>query len=446
MSSKLNGRSSLHDFYARTVRRLTKLFLYLSAWRWREKRYVLKQPTLSGHYPPYRYTRTIPSIHKYIAGGLTAFAVTIVAAATFFASPDMHTYATETNPGTGGVQDNTPFKAATSMVDFSEVSQSPDEAAQKQTLAAPAQPIVFGMGAQMEGVLRERLYREAPVKLLTSWYNSPADLQFMRPWAADIIPKAYAEGNSLHLIVWTGDEERQIDTKYGSACGRGYPLSAGFADDMKQLATTFNGSGTLYVSMFTEFQTYPCEDNMWQGSANYYRALQDQYRLAQSIFKAAAPNSKISLTWGGWQAAWDDQDRGGGRSLMPHFADVMRTSDFQSFQAMDSSSNVAHINDMTRLLHAYGVDTKKSLRQSIESMDRHVGLIDSSNVMVAHYKPDNSNQNTWESDLSQIFAPANLAQLKSNGLFAFSFMDEKNVNATEASFQQARQAIETYAR
>jgi hypothetical protein len=290
------------------------------------------------------------------------------------------------------------------------------------------QPFIFGLGAQLGGAVNERLYKEAPVGMLTSWFNKPSDLEFMRPWAKDVVPQSYATGKSLHLIVWASDEERQISTKYGIACGRAYPLSDRFADDMRQLAETFRGNAdgpALYVSMFTEFQTYPCQDNTWSGNENYYRALQDRYRLAQSIFKQTAPNSQVSLTWGGWQASWDDPAQGSGRSLIPRFADVMNGSDFQSFQAMDSTGkNMQHISDMTRLLHQYG----------------------NGKVMVAHFKPDNRSQAVWAGDMTRVFTPATFAALRANGLFAFSFMDETNINASEDSYVYTRDTVRAYAR
>lgn len=246
----------------------------------------------------------------------------------------------------------------------------------------------------------------------------------MRGWQDDRIPGAYAKGYSHHLVVWTDKPEGNLTTKYGPACGRSYPFSDSFASDMRELATIYNGSGTLYVSMFTELQTFPCQDNTWQGNENYYRALMDQYRLARDIFKTHAPNSQVSLTWGGWQARWDDPAKGSGRSLIPHFADVLNASDFQSFQAMDSSDNVADIIDMTAILHRYG----------------------DGRVMVAHYKPDNGSQATWNRDLERLFTPGNVVALKSNGLFAFSFMDGVNMNANEASYQQAKNIVLTYGR
>ena len=69
----------------------------------------------------------------------------------------------------------------------------------------------------------------------------------------------------------------------------------------------------------------------------YLRALKDRYLEARSAIRSAAPNAKVSLGWGGWQTRWDDAAKGGGRSMFQYFADVMRASDFQSFQAMQSA-------------------------------------------------------------------------------------------------------------
>jgi hypothetical protein len=92
---------------------------------------------------------------------------------------------------------------------------------------------------------------------------------------------------------------------------------------------------------------------------------------------------------------------GGGRSLIPYFADVMRDSDFQSFQAMDSDvgSNPEIMLEMTKLLAPYGP------------------------VMMAHYLPDDESAAVWDADIEQIFTDAAVTRLTEEGLFAFSFMD-----------------------
>lgn len=291
----------------------------------------------------------------------------------------------------------------------------------QQQAAGTSGKILFGMGSEADGALNSRLVREAPVRMLTSWYNGPNDLSWMTGWKHTLVPDLYAKGYTLHLITFTDYPETTFQTKYGPACGREYPLSSRFQDDMRQLAETFKGNGPLYVTLFTEFQTYPCTDNVWVGNENYYQALKDQFRAAQAIFRQTAPNAKVTISWGGWQTRWDDQAQGGGTSLFPHFADIMRESDFSSFQAMESGTNVQDIRDMTKALAAY----KKP-------------------VMISHYKPDNGSQATYDADTKAIFTDAYIHELTTNGVFAFSFMDDVNQKNSESTYQFIKNSVSSY--
>jgi hypothetical protein len=207
------------------------------------------------------------------------------------------------------------------------------------TADRPSGPrLLFGMGPEANVARTAPLVRQAPVRMLTSWYNGPRDLDWIAAWRGSEVPRAYAAGYSLHLIVYTGDPEGPVATPHGQACGRAYPLSGRFLDDMRRLARIFAGPAggpRLYVSLFTEFQTYPCNDNAWRvdpAATAYYRTLKDRYLATQAIFHQLAPNSGVSLSWGGWQARWDDRATGAGRSLFRHFADVLRAADFQSLR------------------------------------------------------------------------------------------------------------------
>jgi len=236
--------------------------------------------------------------------------------------------------------------------------------------------------------------------MLTSWYNSPNDLTWMTAWQHNLVPTAYGSGYAMHLIVFSDAPEVQIQTQYGTACGRAYPLSDRFLDDMRQLAQTFAGTTNgppLYITLFTEFQTYACPDNAWNPNAPtnaYYRALKDRYLETLAVFHQHAPNARVSLGWGGWQTRWDDPSIGAGRSMFPYFADLMRASDFQSFQAMQSDSNVADVLAMAQTLGAYGP------------------------VMLAHYKPDNSSQATFDADTQTLLTESYLSEMTAAGLFA----------------------------
>jgi hypothetical protein len=296
------------------------------------------------------------------------------------------------------------------------------------TRREPAVPrLLFGMGPEADVARRSPLVRQAPVRMLTSWYNGPQDLAWIAGWKETLVPRAYAAGYALHLIVYTGDPEGPIATPYGEACGRPYPLSSRFLDDMRQLARIFTGAASgphLYVSLFTEFQTYPCSDNAWRAdpAANaYYRALKDRYRGALAAFHQLAPNARVSLSWGGWQARWDDAATGAGRSLFRHFQDVLRMSDFQSFQAMATDSNVDDVRAMVRTLGAIGP------------------------VMLAHYKPDNGSRTVSEADLRAVLTDRYLTDVVEDGLFAISFMDGANLGS-RSLYEFVRGAVRRYAR
>jgi hypothetical protein len=283
--------------------------------------------------------------------------------------------------------------------------------------------LLFGMGP--EATSNNRLVREAPVRMLTSWYNGPGDLAWMTAWKGTVVKNAYAAGRPLHLIVWTGDGERSLATKYGTGCGRAYPLSSRFVGDMTRLADTFAGKANgpaFYVTLFTEFQTYPCTDNAWKPNRQttaYLRALQDRYMRVLHVFHNHAPNARVSLGWGGWQSRWTDTGTGAGRAMIPYFGKVMRASDFQSFQLMDSTIAPSDARAMTSLLGRYGA------------------------VMLAHYEPHDAP--TLDADMHALFTDASVADIVRRGLFAFSFMNGTGMDSASA-YQAAKTAVRTYAR
>jgi hypothetical protein len=287
--------------------------------------------------------------------------------------------------------------------------------------------ILFGMGTEADAARHTALVKQAPVKMLTSWYNGPNDLLWMTNWRYGTVPTSYAAGYAMHLVVYSNDHETMLSTAQGTACGREYPLSTRFVDDMRRLAETFAGPAhgpPLYVTLFTEFQTYACVDNGWspdQPTTNYYLALKDQYRTAHQVFHQHAANARVSLGWGGWQANYDDPDKGAGRSMFAHFDDVMRMSDFQSFQAMSSKGNADDIRSMVSTLGVYGP------------------------VMLAHYKPDNGSQATFSADMRTILTESFLSTVTAKGLFAMSFMDASNLSADPAVFEFVKGRIAAFA-
>ncbi len=296
-----------------------------------------------------------------------------------------------------------------------------------RTAATTTPRILFGLGPTVDAARTARLVVESPVRMLSAWYNGPHDLG----WATDayhrsMYRQAYGDGLALHLIVHVNGPEKRFATEYGTACGRRYPMSGRFRADMRALARAFGRESgpPLYVTMFTEFQTYPCVDNAFAASASvkrYYRALRDRYAAAQRIFHRLAPNARVSIGWGGWQMRWDDPERLGGRSMFTPFASLMRGSDFVSFQAMSGDGNIRDIRRMARRLGEYGP------------------------VMLAHYKPEGPNSGaTFQVDVRQLLTADELASLAGHGLFAISFMDHSHLSADAEAYHFVRAAVRTF--
>lgn len=281
--------------------------------------------------------------------------------------------------------------------------------------------LMFGIGSQGGPAMNYRLVKEAPVKMLTSWYNGPSDLEWMAVQKNDAIKRIYAGGYTVHIVTWTDPITTNIQTSYGPACGVEYPVSTRILDDMKQLAQIWAGPKPIYVTLFTEFQTYTCTNNTWNGNENYYNALKDNFRKIKDIFHQNAPGSKVAISWGGWQSRYDDPTNKAGQSFFPYFDDIMRESDFSAFQAMESDTNINEITDMVNRFSKFGKP-----------------------IMVSHYKPANHSQGVFQNDMKWLFTDDALNQLTAKGLFAFSFMDEDMINQSDENYQLVKNGITKY--
>jgi len=282
--------------------------------------------------------------------------------------------------------------------------------------------MLFGLGPEADGARRSRLAAATPIRMLSSWYNGPADLGWMTGWRGTEIHHDYTAGYALHLIVWSSGPHTALPTRYGAACGEAYPLSARFLGDMERLARTFSPprGARLYVTLFSEFQTYACNGNEWSGDPRteaYFRALQDRYRSALAIFHRLAHHSAVSLGWGGWQTRWDAPATGGGRSLFAHFSEEMRRSDFESFEVINSASAPADILGMTRELSRFGP------------------------VMLAYFKPSVKAGDGGASQLRAVLSASSLRNLIGARMFALSFIDDSFLSADPAGLATVRDAV-----
>jgi hypothetical protein len=264
---------------------------------------------------------------------------------------------------------------------------------------------LYGIGPEASGAVADPLTRSSRIGILTSWFNGAQDLGWMSAWRGHMVNDWWDHGYVLHLIVY---DPTPLDP--ACTCKR-WPISDRFPSDMAQLSQIFagpnDGKHTVLFSLDTEFQTYIQPNNQYNSAtAWYYERLQSNLLRSRAAIKTAAPNALVSFSWGGWQTRWDDPVNGGGRSMIPHFAQTMRQMDFVSFQAMQTDANVADILQNARSFRIYNP-----------------------HLMVSHYGPDNGSSSTFINDIAGFFTTSFVDQTRGAGLFGFSFLNANLMRA-----------------
>jgi serine/threonine protein kinase len=278
-------------------------------------------------------------------------------------------------------------------------------------LPAGGARLLYGMGDQINSALATELVRETAVRMLTTNYHKPNDLSKLAGLRDTLVANAYAQGYALHVIVsdWDVDDpEVPVDTKYGVGCGRRYLLSPDFPRHMRSLARIFAGQADgppLYVTMFQEVNKFACGvDGAYAASAAataYYKALKDRYIEVRQIIRDEAPNALVAMGWDGWQANNDDPATSGGRSMFGQFADVLRSSDFQSVLIRQPDGNVEQVRRTVRVLGEYGP------------------------VMVAGYGNKDTPAAVVDKDMRALLTDESIAELTGLRLFAWNFNTDR---------------------
>lgn len=289
--------------------------------------------------------------------------------------------------------------------------------------------LLFGLGPEAPAASRQPLFYQAPIGMLTTWYDDPDDLARFEAWSRDLLPQHYAEGTALHLLVApTFDEGEPVDTPRGPGCGQAYQMSPRFLDDMRRLAVSFAGAENgppLYVSMFNGMEKVACTTHGYDSdpaTTNYYLSLKDRYLQVRQIFHRYAPNARVALNWDGWQTDGSTPESTARRKAMvDQFSDVMTVSDFQSFNAFQDEDNSEDVDRMVAELGRYGP------------------------VMVSNFGPDDDYTGARaRSDLERVFDPRQISKLTAQGLFAWSFWNHKYVDVTPETYTLARDVVNHY--
>jgi hypothetical protein len=293
--------------------------------------------------------------------------------------------------------------------------------------AARSPKLLFGLGPDPISANKSPLMSSG-IGMVSAWYHGEYQLEQYVNWQADVIPRIYASGRAVHLIVGPDQKGVSIPTRYGRACGQPYPLEEDFLTDMTRLARAFAGPADgppLYVSMFHGLQKLTCANTGYladPATTAYYMALKDRYFEVLNIFHKEAPNARVGLNWDGWTASYDEPQNGAGRSMFQYFVEAMTASDFQSFNAFVKEGNADQIRQMVGALGKYGP------------------------VMVAYFGPYLGRVPIYQADLQGTFAPDALAELVSQGLFAFSFRDDAVLRASPSTMTMTATIVRDYGR
>ncbi|MDQ3576710.1 MAG: hypothetical protein M3443_03725, partial [Actinomycetota bacterium] len=275
--------------------------------------------------------------------------------------------------------------------------------------------LMFGFGDTPRRPAAAKFMEELPARTLTLTYRGQDTVPDLPRWR-ERIDAANAVGISAHVIVaGPNQHELPIQTRFGPGCGRRYPLTNEFSDEMRRLADAIKGPAegpALFVTVFDGVNNYGCQDNTYkitEGIRVYYEALQERYLETLQTFHRVAPNAFVALGWDGSQPLKRQPEIGGGRSMFQHFTNVLHTSDFQSVLFPKPVDNPGHVLRSVQALSVYG------------------------NVMATYSGSNSANGTDWAP--ARLFSDANVAELTQMGLFGWNFATDDLPDTSTPRYQ-----------
>jgi hypothetical protein len=283
------------------------------------------------------------------------------------------------------------------------------DAAQAST-ATPK--LIFGMGDEIATAESTKIFKAAPINMVTSWYNNAGDLSWMHGYAAtDQVEQVYAQGKANELVIDLSSDPS-------------YALSSQFQTDLATLISIFKGNGPaygpLYVVLFTEFDTYEPADN-----ATYIPQLMTAYMQDVKVIHNVYSQAKVALGLGGYN--WSSSTTTTTDLSME--AAAIQDSDFVAVQAMQDCTNEGQLENE---IHA-------SMAQ-LSSFSKPI-MISYMNLWGNSVKCETSAMSTFEKD---ILNTSTLSILTSEGLFALGFRVAPDIDHPGAAHRQAVADVALY--
>jgi hypothetical protein len=301
---------------------------------------------------------------------------------------------------------------------------------------APTPKILWGMGDELGGMESTPLYQNGGVNMVTAWYNGPGDLSWMSGISRSSVDAYYAQGKSIQLIIWLAN-----DTQYA--------ISDQFVNtDLPKLINIFKGNGPLYIVLYTELETY--YDKSTPAGLAYRDSLKTAYLKDLTTIHSLTPNAKGCLGFLGqfWYPGptrdfsyWENGN-GAGTHNTSTDANAMTASDMLCSQEMQSA--------LTKDPSGNSIIVDQ-IRNGVAQFSQY-----HKPIMISHFKvwddPKPINQASKDNSVASfgtvvnsLFTNAQLAQLKSQGLFAWGFMSDSYINQPGTVYNQASSFVHDHA-
>lgn len=273
--------------------------------------------------------------------------------------------------------------------------------------------IIWGIGNEIPMAQETPLFNEAPVKMITSWFSKPEDLEWMRYYPErNTLSSLYGQGYAQQLIIWLADYPE-------------YAISNEFQTDLAELIEIFKGNGPsygpLYVVLFTEYETYS-ED------PEYFLQLRDAFHQSQNTIQQVYENAYVAIGFGGY--GWSGIAH---RDLKEWEVEVLESGDFAAVQAHHHVSNIdlmiAQIRNSIEQLGSYGKPVMLS-HFRIWKREGEGGL---------------STNEAFQYFINEMHTEESMRALVEDGLFSWNFFWDDYINEEGNAYHMIRKVVRTYA-
>lgn len=273
--------------------------------------------------------------------------------------------------------------------------------------------ILWGIGNEIPMARETPLFREAPVKMISSWFSKPDDLEWMRYYPErNTLARLYDQGYAQQLVIWLADYPD-------------YAISEEFQADLEELIEIFKGNGPaygpLYVVLFTEYETY-------SDDPEYFHQLKDAFFQSQETIYRVYENSYVAIGFGGYE--WSGISR---REFEDWETEVLEAGDFAAVQAHHHVSNIdlmiPQIRNSIKQLGSYGKPVMLS-HFRIWKREGEGGL---------------STNEAFQYFITQMHSEESMQALVDDGLFSWNFFWDDFINEQGSAYRMMRNIVNTYA-